>query len=172
MKPPVIGWVEVTIEYEVLVPSLDETSAAEKVPIKVPAWKDSETQEVYLDHRAEAMIENVKARRMGLLSTKEIKEVRLRMGLNQAEISDLLQIGKRSWTRWESGRERPSRVINVLLRALADEKIDKNYLLGIRMNKHQMGRVWPVNGLALDSFGRQAPRYNTSNAHKTQALAA
>ena len=43
-------------------------------------------------------------------------------------MAELLQIGEKSYSRWETGRERPSRSMNILLAALADGRIDVAYL--------------------------------------------
>ena len=43
-------------------------------------------------------------------------------------MAELLQLGEKSWTRWETGVERPSRSMNVLLCAVYDGKIDVGYL--------------------------------------------
>lgn len=54
------------------------------------------------------------ARYMGLMSAGEIKALRQRFDLSQREMSEFLQIGAKSYTRWGSGRARPSRSMNVL----------------------------------------------------------
>jgi DNA-binding transcriptional regulator YiaG len=155
-----------------MIPSSDGRSSIGKETIEVPAWRDPESGEIFLDDRAIAKIEQTKARLMGLLSPKEIKALRSRMGLSQAKISDLLQIGQKSWTRWETGRERPSRVINVLLRALADEKIDRNYLLRIRCPSLQTRQIWPFEHRTSATPKTPALNYSTSNAYKTESLVA
>ena len=76
------------------------------------------------------MLDDVQARHMGLLTTDEIKAVRTKLGATQKELSELLQIGEKSWTRWETGRDRPSRSMNVLLLALVDGRIDLRWLEG------------------------------------------
>jgi len=43
-------------------------------------------------------------------------------------MAQLLQIGEKSYCRWETGSERPSRSINLLLAALTDGRIDVAYL--------------------------------------------
>lgn len=112
----------------VRIPSRDGKQFAETVRVKVPAWRDPEDGEIYLDSEAERILEKVKARHIGLLTTSQIKALRQRLGLTQKEICKLLQIGMKTWTRWETGRERPFRSINVLLCALNDGKIDVPYL--------------------------------------------
>ena len=116
------------VEEPVNIPTLDGTGIAETVTVKVPAWRDPKDGEIYLDTEATAILDKVKARRMGLLTPEQIKALRERLELTQKQISELLQIGEKTWTRWETGRERPSRSINVLLSTLNDGKIDVCYL--------------------------------------------
>ena len=120
--------VYVEITEPVHVPTTDGKQFAETVHVKVPAWRDPEDGEIYLDSDATPILEKVKARYIGLLTTSQIKALRRRLGLTQKEISRLLQIGMKTWTRWETGRERPFRSINVLLCALNDGRIDVPYL--------------------------------------------
>ena len=47
-------------------------------------------------------------------------------------MSRLLQAGEKSYTRWESGSARPSRMVNVLLRLLDDGDITVETLRGQR----------------------------------------
>lgn len=41
------------------------------------------------------------------------------------------RIGEKTWSPWENGRNRPSRSINLLLRALDDGKITTDYLKAV-----------------------------------------
>ncbi|HVU34300.1 MAG TPA: helix-turn-helix domain-containing protein, partial [Opitutaceae bacterium] len=96
----------------------------ETIQVKVPAWRDPKDGEIYLDADAIAILDKAKARRLGVLSPQELATLRRRLGLKQKEIGELLQIGEKTWSRWETGRERPSRLLNMLLLALNDGKID------------------------------------------------
>ena len=121
----------IEVEEPVHIPNLDGSGIAETIHVKVPAWRDPKDGEVYLDTEATAILDKVKARHMGLLTPEQIKALRKRLGLTQPQISELLQIGEKTWTRWETGRERPSRSINVLLFALNDERLDAVYLRSV-----------------------------------------
>jgi len=121
------------ITVDVAIPSADGKSVAYTVPVPVSAVFNEDYKDYILDGNALAEIDRVKARHMGLLSPEEIKALRFRLGVKQKEISELLQIGEKSWTRWETGREHPSRSINILIRALDDGKIDLNYLRSVRV---------------------------------------
>jgi len=116
-------------EFEVLIPNLDGTAVAERVKINVPLRWDDELEEWLLTPEAHEKIENTKARRIGLLLPAQLKELRERYNYSQKEMGELFQIGEKSWTRWESGKHRPSRVINLTIRALYDGEISINYLL-------------------------------------------
>lgn len=120
------------ITVDVAIPSADGKSVAYTVPVAVSAVFNEDYKDYILDGDALAEIDRVKARHMGLLPPNEIKALRSRLGVTQKELAELLQIGEKSWTRWETGREHPSRSINILIRALDDGKIDLNYLRSVR----------------------------------------
>ena len=126
----------IEVEEPVHIPTLDGGGIAETVKVKVPAWRDPKDGEVYLDTEATTILDKVKARHMGLLTPEQIKALRKRLGLTQPQISELLQIGEKTWTRWETGRERPSRSINVLLFALNDGKLDVAYLRSVARRRN------------------------------------
>lgn len=122
----------IEVEETVHIPTLDGKGIAETIKVKVPAWRDPKDGEIYLDGEALEHLDRVKARHMGLLTPAELKALRARLDLTQKEMSELLQMGEKTWTRWESGAERPSRSLNVLLRALADRKLSMAYLRSLK----------------------------------------
>lgn len=126
--PPVPTWLPIRAVQKVAIPTPDGQGIAYTLDHEVDAWRDPDTGETYLDGHALAELDQVKARHLGVLAPEEIRALRQSLGLTQREISRLLQIGEKSWTRWETGRERPSRSMNVLLRALKDGHIDTAYL--------------------------------------------
>ncbi len=139
--PPVEGWKPTRTTYPVAIPTLDGKAVARTVNVDVDAWENAEG-EIFLDGDAQEKLEAVKAREMGLLTPGEIKEIRVsKLKATQKAISQWLQIGEKTWTRWESGRERPSRSMNVLLCALRDGKIDAHYLDGLRFGR-QISRLF------------------------------
>ena len=105
-------------QYTVSIPTPDGERVANEVPIMVPMEWDEIVREWLLTPEAEEMIEETKARHMGLLTPSEIRQLRAKLGLTQAELSDLLKIGAKTWTRWETGSQRPSRSLNLVLRSL------------------------------------------------------
>lgn len=139
-KPPVQGWQPAKTTYPVRIPTLDGRAVAQTIEIEIDAWRNA-AGELFLDGGAHEKIEAVKARHMGLLAPDEIKDIRVSMlNVTQKEISRWLQIGEKTWTRWESGRERPSRSMNVLLCTLRDGKIDATYLQNLQFGR-QLRRV-------------------------------
>ncbi|HEX7518630.1 MAG TPA: hypothetical protein VF345_15225 [Chthoniobacterales bacterium] len=149
--PPVEGWEPTKVTYPVAIPTLDGKSVDRTVEIELDAWRDADG-EIFLDGDAEEKIDAVKTRHMGLLTPAEIKEIRVStLDATQKEISTWLQIGEKTWTRWESGRERPSRSMNVFLCALRDRKIDASYLEGLRFGR-KLGRL--VEAEHLSSISR------------------
>ncbi len=123
--------------FEVHIPNLDGDGIAETIRIEVPVRIDPESGEEILTPEAHELIEKTKARRMGLMSPDEIRELRERFDLTQEEMSGLLQIGAKTYTRWESGRARLSRSMNVILSALRDGVVTVEYLRSLRD-----GRDW------------------------------
>ena len=110
--------------------------------VKVPALKDTVTGEVYLTGEALEIMDKAKARLMGVLLPTEIKELRSRMDLTQRQMCDLLGIGEKTYTRWESGRERPSQSLNRLLAALWEGRLSSGDLLVCRQPAYSwFGRI-------------------------------
>jgi len=116
-------------EFEVLIPSLDGMEIAERVKVPVTLEWDEEVKEWLLTPEAHEAIDNTKARLIGLLLPAQMKELRERCDCTQKEMGELFQVGEKSWTRWESGKHRASRSINLLIRALYEGEISINYLL-------------------------------------------
>lgn len=118
-----------TAEFEVSIPNLDGTEIAERVKVPVTLEWDEEIKEWLLTPEAHQVIENTKARRIGLLLPDQLMELRQQYNYTQKEMGELFQVGEKSWTRWETGKHRPSRSINLLIRALYEGEISVNYLL-------------------------------------------
>lgn len=116
-------------EFEVQVPKADGSGIAEKVKVMVPVCWDEEIQDWLMTPEAHELIDNTKARMIGLLLPAQLKELRDRYDYTQKEMGELFQAGEKSWTRWESGKHRPSRSINLIIRALYEGEISINYLL-------------------------------------------
>lgn len=151
-----------TIDFELAVPTLDGKGVAETRVIKLPAHRDSDTGELVLDGEALQMIDDEKARYLGLLTPAEIRGVRKRFGFTQAQIAELLQAGAKTYTRWETGRCRPSRLANVILCALRDGRIDVPYLRSVLSGPFD----WRAKVVHYD-FNRQTARPVTFDRAET-----
>ena len=126
--PPVPGWKSVTSRQLVHIPNAAGDGVAETIMQEVPAWKDPKTGKIYLDGAAHEILDAVKARHLGILLPEQLRDLRNSIGMTQKKMAELLQLGEKTWTRWETGAERPSRSMNLLLCALHDGKIDVGYL--------------------------------------------
>ena len=172
MKPPVEGWVPVKTKEPVHIPNADGSAVAETLWVEVDAWRDPATGEIYLGGEATEKLEAVKARYLGVLTPAQLRDLRTAIGVSQKDMAGLLQLGEKSWTRWEAGRERPSRSMNVLLCALFDGKIDVNYLetLADPRLRSQFARWKPTVRLAATRYADAGqPTWST---HESPPLAA
>lgn len=124
------------IKIQVPIPTLSGEGVDRTVTVEVPAIFDAAIGDYILGDEAQEAIDRTKARHMGLLAPDEIRQLRQALELTQAEMSDLLQLGRKTYTRWESGRERPSRSLNILLRSLWDGKVTTAYLREIQLVQH------------------------------------
>ena len=90
----------------------------EIMDVEVDAEFDETTGEYFLSDEAIRKIDRVKARLMGLLLPSEIKELRARFNKTQADMCAILGLGAKTWTRWETGTERPQTFYGKVLIAL------------------------------------------------------
>jgi putative zinc finger/helix-turn-helix YgiT family protein len=64
----------------------------------------------------------------GLLSADEIRSLRERLDLKQAELAQLLRLGANTVSRWEAGRNVQTGAMDVLLRLVRDVPGSLDYL--------------------------------------------
>jgi DNA-binding transcriptional regulator YiaG len=114
--------------FEIHIPAADGSGTGRIVTVEVPVDWDEQIHDWVLTEEAHREIDRLKAREIGLLSPEQLRELRERHGLTQWEIGALFQVGEKSWCRWESGKHRPSRSINLLIRALYDGELSIDYL--------------------------------------------
>lgn len=57
----------------------------------------------------------------GLLSPEELRNIRLKYKMTQADMESLLSTGAKTWTRWERGKVTQSKATDSLLRVFASE---------------------------------------------------
>jgi len=136
-------------QFEVEIPNADLTRIVEKISVQVPVYDDPETGEEMLTSEALDLIENTQARYMGIMLPEEIRLLRKQLGLTQREFGELLQVGEKTATRWETGRGRPSRSLNVLLCALRDRRLPVYYLKTLQKSAGALERAADNEDLAL-----------------------
>ena len=117
-----------TQAFAIHIPDANGESAERIVSIDVPVRWDEMIDEWVLTEEAHETIDRRKALEMGLLSPAQLRVLREKHGLNQKQMGELFQVGEKSWCRWESGKHRPTRSINLLIRALYDGEISSSYL--------------------------------------------
>ena len=67
-------------------------------------------------------------RKHGLLSASEMRAIRERFNLTQAEFGTLLRLGANTLSRWESGRNVQTEAMDTLLRLIRDVPGSIEYL--------------------------------------------
>ena len=67
----------------------------------------------------------------GLLSADEIRAIRERFKLMQADLAQLLRLGANTISRWESGRNVQTAAMDILLRMICDLPHSIEYLRGL-----------------------------------------
>lgn len=102
----------------VTIPTPDGRRVAERIEVKVPMRWDAGLGTWLINADAMAEVEAARYRHMGLMLPAEMQALRERLGLTQKRMGELLRIGDKSWTRWESGLQRQSQSINLLLKLL------------------------------------------------------
>lgn len=123
-----LEWMEVPVT----IPNFDETGAAARLMVNVPVRRDPETGEALMTDEGLKRIEEARRQYMKLLSPEQIRGLRKKMGLTQTELATLIQSGKKNFSRWESGRAQPSRLVNVLLQAVGDGVLTLDYLRSLQ----------------------------------------
>lgn len=106
--------------------------------------------EEFLTPESSRKIEDIRARHMGLMTGEDIKSMRKRLHLSQADLTAMLQCGEKSLSRWENGHGYPIGAANMLLRLL-----DEGFLDPICLEAVQGPR-----STNLASAGLQAQRKN------------
>ncbi|MGD0651998.1 MAG: helix-turn-helix domain-containing protein [Verrucomicrobiia bacterium] len=116
------------MDVPVAIPTADGSGIAETITVRVTIMRDPQTGDFFLDDEAMDAIDKAKSRHLGLLSPEDIRGLRVQLHLTQEEMSRLLKIGEKTYTRWETGRSRPSQAMNLLLLGLRDGVISTGWL--------------------------------------------
>jgi transcriptional regulator with XRE-family HTH domain len=124
---PFPNWQKIQSSYPIQIANAAGDGLIHVADAEIDAWKN-EDDEVFIPGDISVQLEDLQARLMGLLLPEQMKELRESLGFSQNQMSALLQLGGKTWHRWETGKERPSRSLNILLHALYDGRIDVAYL--------------------------------------------
>lgn len=102
--------------FDVYLPATKDSEPRFLETIEVNAYKNF--GEEFLTPESSELIEQTKARHLGLLTGKDIKSLRKRLNLSQKQLTELLDCGEKSISRWENGQGYPTGIVNRLLRLL------------------------------------------------------
>jgi len=92
------------------------------IVVRDASWLHCEScKEDILSNELEAAISDERNRRMELLAPKEIRRVREKTGLSAVDMSHLLGVEEKTYTRWENGRSLQTKASDTKIRL-----IDKN----------------------------------------------
>ena len=126
-------------------------------------WEECEAcGEQIIGHELDQALDAESRRRQGLLSPSEIKAIRERVGLSQAQIAGLMGVGSKTYTRWETGKSIQNksndnliRLINqdpsVLARLEAQRRPDRRKTLDRYFDS--LGRLKGANEFAVAAHG-------------------
>ena len=85
-------------------------------------WEECEVcHEVILLPELIERLEQQRYVRLGLLSPSEIKAIRIKAGLTQTEISEILGVGEKTYTRWENGKSLQNKSSDNLIRIFSND---------------------------------------------------
>ncbi|MBN1588019.1 MAG: type II toxin-antitoxin system MqsA family antitoxin [Pirellulales bacterium] len=71
-----------------------------------------------LSHELDTVIGQERYRRLGLLAPEDIRGVREKTGLSAVDMSHLLGVGEKTYTRWENGRSLQTKASDTLIRLI------------------------------------------------------
>lgn len=110
-------------------------------------------ENAFLTPESSERIERIRARHMGLMMGEDIKAMREHFGLSQKELTDLLQCGEKSLSRWENGRGQPTGMVNIMLRLL-----DEGFIApaSLRAVQGPRGSRWSP-GFTAPAAARKSP---------------
>jgi len=111
-----------SIDFQIILPATEDSPAIPVEMIKVEVYDDCGEQ--MLTPESSELIERTRARHMGLMHGTDIKALRQQLNVTQDQLSDHLQCGKKSLSRWENGHGYPSGMVNKVLRLLEDGAVN------------------------------------------------
>lgn len=88
-----------------------------EIVVRGSTWEEcSDCEERILSKELLDKLDGIRYERLGLLTPVDIRNIRERAGLSQIEISQLLGVGEKTYTRWESGRSLQNKSSDNLIR--------------------------------------------------------
>ena len=145
----------------VRIPAAAPGGEARTIMVEVTVMQDPKDGEIYFGPEASAVLDKAKARHMGVLAPQELAELRKRLGLTQKEIAEVLQIGEKTWSRWETGREIVSRSLNLLLMALYEGRVNLPWLRAKCLQDKQPAPAPRLRSRGFEALYQQAMTWNT-----------
>lgn len=130
-------------------------------------WRRCDScNEEMLGEEASAAITVSHRSALKLLTADEIRSIRQRLGKTQAQMSELLGIGEKTYCRWESGTHFQSEAFDRYLRALQASPDLVDLLNDIRRQK-ELGRPSSARKFV---YLENASAYESANEQFTQLL--
>jgi DNA-binding transcriptional regulator YiaG len=117
------------VPFDIYLPATPTAPAKFVETIEVEVYENF--GEEFLTPESSELIERTRARHMGFLHGKDIRDLRKRLNLTQDALASLLDCGEKSIPRWESGRGLPSGIVNKLLRLLAEGHVTPQILMAV-----------------------------------------
>lgn len=102
--------------FDVYAPGTKDTPPTFLQTIEVEV--ETRTGQEFLTQSSRKLIEEIRARHMGLMTGEDIKAMRKRLNLTQSGLTKLLQCGEKMVSHWENGHGFPTGISNTLLRLL------------------------------------------------------
>lgn len=88
----------------------------------------------------EQQLEKVRRERLGLLTPEQIANIRKSVGLTQIEMSQLLGLGDKTYTRWESGKSLQNKSSDNLIRFF-EQNSDFFAKLDVQRSAHRKEQI-------------------------------
>lgn len=89
------------------------------IVIRDASWQHCEScGEDILSHELDEAIDSERYRRLGLLSPEDIRRVREKTGLSAVDMSHVLGVGEKTYTRWENGHSLQTKASDTLIRLI------------------------------------------------------
>ena len=105
-----------TINFDIYLPATAHAPERFAETIEVEVFEDF--GEEILTPESSERIEQIKARHLGIMTGAEIVAMRKCLNVSQKKLTELLDCGEKSLSRWENGHGYPTGIVNKMLRLL------------------------------------------------------